>query len=850
MNSKMRSYLLRLSAIIMIFTLAFLSTKTLALDNNYASNLVSPIIAEDNFLAKMAGTVIGFILSLIIGLLWIITRLLMFVFRFMGGIIFGFFINNPLDTELAYIRPLWSFLVDFGNLVVIGSFIALALVYLFDIDIPVSKEIGKFAGGVVMVALLLNFSLTMTSAFASTVHSIGIGTIYATQKQVGVNIDFTSRSGFNRSIQNTGTKFFESTSNNFVENVSCLGNSKVTFKNTAEGASKELSMPEVCGFHNKVDGQLNPITLIGASSGTSEAFRFYLTAIIREIIVIILLGMGIMVLIKLLYVAIFRLAYLWLVGIFAGPALVAAFSPFAGIKKYFSTWLRLLVVFSTMMIVFVAGFYLSSYIGTINLPNVGIAKDIDLDPLSSPGEYVNQLVNSMVEIVVPTIMFPIIGLAILYLLGKYLDETYQQHVEKALKAGGKMVSDARSSVESAARRPGRALGSAIGAGAGGLKNIANSPSAALSMKNSTFSKFNSGLAAGQRLFGKESAAKITDAKAIKYAGKNAVNKQIMANRNDAVSNFMSGKDFKSKLAETEYLAKQNNSEVLSRLGANTGAFAAEAKKAGASENVIRQGQTAAYNLKNQTVGTGMSLKQRAKKIEKRMAMESNKNFDSEFNEAKSKLIYDAIDQEQKAKNTYERNLAELKRKTLNERNDIQNRTSDVNGSSTLSDTDKQKALLALKTRTANLDSQEASLKKQQDDTLGDIAKLRVEINKVAEDNTVVTDVINQRFLSENSNVKDKVAKEIDKIESRGINDSTAILGRNQQANNEYEQLESQANAIFQQMLAIDKNTELSSNEKKTRKENLMGTIAGNKQEVKKIAERKYKANNGNMYGDE
>ena len=71
-----------------------------------------------------------------------------------------------------------------------------------------------------MVALLLNFSLTMTSAFASTVHSIGIGTIYATQKQVGVNIDFTSRSGFNRSIQNTGTKFFESTSNNFVENVS------------------------------------------------------------------------------------------------------------------------------------------------------------------------------------------------------------------------------------------------------------------------------------------------------------------------------------------------------------------------------------------------------------------------------------------------------------------------------------------------------------------------------------------------------------------------------------------------------------------------------------------------------
>jgi hypothetical protein len=851
MNSKLRSFLLRLSAIAMIFTIVFIGTKALALGNSEGT-IVSPIIGEGVDLAKLAGTVLGWLMALLAGLLWIITRLLSFVFRFVGGLMYGFFINNPLDTELAYIRPLWSFLVDFGNLIVIGSFIALALVILFDLDLPVSKDLGKFAGGIVMIALLLNFSLTFTSAFASTIHSIGIGTVYATQSTAGTNLDLTSRSAFNRSVLKTGNSFFEAVNNNFVEKVSCLGTGEVTYSTSEAGKSDTKGMAAICQFHKKDQkGTLNPLTLIAASDGTTEAFVFYLIVIIRELAVLVLLGVGIFVLIKLLKVSIFRLAYLWIVGIFAGPALVAAFSPFDGMKKYFQTWLKWLVVFSTMMIVFVAGFYLSSYIATINLPATGVAYEPLPNPLEEPGTFVAKLVNSMIEIVVPNIMFPIIGLAILFLLGKYLDETYQQHAEKALKAGGKLMNDARSTVGNVARMPGRAATGAFGAAAGGLKNIQNTPSAIGSLKNSTLSKINSGLAAGQRLSGNEIGARSTDARAVKYAGKNAVNKQIMANRNQGLTDFMSGKEFKAKLAETEYLAKINNSDALGRLGANTSAFANEAKKSGVSDNVIRQGQTAAFNLQNDKAPGTLSLKERNKKLEREEAIKANSNFDTEFANTQSELKANALTQKQNAEDNYTRSFNEWSRKNKADMDDIKDKRAEIaSPSSTLNASEKAKILATLNTRSAKLQSQKEQLNKEKDDTIADIEKQIIEISKDVSDNSVVTNTVNKKFLSENQDVNARIGKQINTIESRGINNTKAVATRNKEASDQYDRIEGQANAIFEQLKAIDSDN-ITQNEKKIRRDNLLASSKGvSGQEVRKLAERKLKDFNSNLYGDE
>jgi hypothetical protein len=847
MNSKQRSFLLRISALVVVFSVILINTKAFAL-GNISTDLISPVIGEGVDLGKLVGTVIGWLLGLVAALLWILTRLLSFIFQFAGGVMYGFFINNPLDTEIGYIRPLWSFLVDFGNLVLLGSFMALALVYLFDIKLNVNRDLGKFAGGIVMVALLLNFSLTLTSAFASTIHSIGIGTVYATQTTTGTNLDLTSRTAFNRSVLKTGNSFFEAVKNNFVESVSCYGSRTVTYDAVDGKGGGTKNMAEICQF-NKKDSkeQLNAISVIAASDGTPESFAFYMIVIIRELLVLILLSTGIFVLIKLLKVSIFRLAYLWIVGIFAGPALVAAFSPFDGMNKYFQTWLKWLVVFSTMMLVFVAGFYLSSYIATINIPSTAIAYEPLENPLTSPGLFVTQLVNSLVEIVVPNVMFPIIGLAIMFLLGKYLDETYQQHAEKAMKAGGKLLNEARSSAGSAMRLP----GAAFGAGAGGLKNIQNSGAAIGSLKNSTLSKINSGLAATQRMRGNEAGAMATDARAIKYAGKNAVNKQIMANRNESLSNFLSGKDFKSKLAETEYLAKLNNADALGRLGANTGAFAAEAKKAGVSETVIKQGQTAAFNLQNDKVAGGKSLKERNRELESREAIKANSNFSTDFANTQTELLDRADDQKRKADDNYNRNFAEWTRRNKADMDDIAAKRADIaSPSSTLNASEKAKILATLNTRSAKLQAQKDQLEKEKNDTIADIDKQIIEISKNVSDNTVVTSTVNKKFLSENSDIQAKIGKEINKIESRGINNSRAVASRNKEASDQYDRIEGQATAIFEQLKAIDGES-LTSNEKKTRKENLLATVkGGGSQEIKKIAERKYRDFNSNMYGDE
>jgi hypothetical protein len=853
MNSKLRSLLLRLSAIAMIFIISFLGVKTQAL-GNINDNIISPIISEGLDLSKFAIQLVCVILALIVSILSIITNLLSFLFRFTGGLMYGFFINNPLDTELAYIRPLWSFLVDFGNLVVIGSFIALALVILFDLDLPVSKSLGNFAGGIVMVALLLNFSLTFTSAFASTIHSIGIGTVYATQSTAGTNLDLTSRSAFNRSVLKTGNKFFESVNNNFVNKVSCMGSEAVDYKTDKDGRGGSLSMATVCQFHklNQQTGPLTPWSLIASSAeGTPEALIFYMIALIREVIVLILLVAGIYVLITLLKVSLFRLAYLWIVGIFAGPALVAAFSPFDGMKNYFKTWLKWLVVFSTMMIVFVAGFYLSSYIATISLPSTGIVFEPLGNPFTDPGPFITGLVNSMVEVVVPTIMFPIIGLVILFLLGKYLDETYQTHAVKAMKAGGKLLSDARNSVASGGRQ-------VVGLGAGAAKNYSNFGSGAANMYNTGLLKANSALAASQRLRRNEAGAKATDMRATKYAGRAAVNKQMIANKNQSIDDFISGKDYKAKRAEVEYLGKMNNSEVLGRLGVNSSVFAAEAKKSGLSEDVINRGKSMSKLAKTDNAGNGLNRTQQNKQIEKDLARSENKKFEDDFRDTQARLKTSAEGQISNAEEMQSQTVKDTEAAYLKESNaldDLYNKkladgtfqTGNANYNAKAFEDHKRKVL-------ANENGRDRKIKESKEKLSNVKVDIQKMIEKIDEDistNEVVTTAVNQKFLNENPNIKEKVADAIyrnDKV----TNNTKSIAGKNQQAVDLQQNIEATADGLFQQLKDIDSDTDPNNTyeNKQKRKKQLLETISSSEEHIKRAAERKYNAFKANPYLDE
>jgi hypothetical protein len=836
----------------MIFCVILLSTKAFALDN-VGKNIISPVIAEGFLdIGKFVGTVIGGILALIGMLLWLVTRFLVFIFQLIGGIVYGFFINNPLDTEIGYIRPLWSFLVDFGNLVVIGSFIALALSYLFDLKLSKSDTLSQFAGGIVMIALLLNFSLTLTSAFASTVHSIGIGTVYATQSNIGTNLDLSSRNAFNKSVAKTGNSFFTAVTNNFVENVSCFGNKTTEYKTGAEGKSETKSMASVCQFHKKDNGeQLNGLTIIAASDGTPEAFTFYMILIIRELMVLILLSVGIFVLIKLLKVAVFRLAYLWLVGIFAGPALVAAFSPFDGMKKYFQTWLKWLVVFSTMMIVFVAGFYLSSYIATINIPSTAVSYEPLINPLESPGLFVSQLVNSIIEIVVPNVMFPIIGLVILFLLGKYLDDTYKDHAEKAMKAGGKLLNDARTNVGNAIRMPGRIATGAIGATAGGLKNISNTGAAIGSIKNSTLSKINARRAFDQRNAGRDEDAKVSEARAVKYAGKNAVNKQIMANRNEAVTNFMSGKDFKAKLAEIDYLGRKDKEEVMKRLGGT----APDTK--GISQEIINKGNAISNFNRTNTAGRGMSRAAQNKKIENDIARSNNTKFEDEFNVTQSQLRASADNQKNNAykmqQNADKDSLSAFNREkqaledfSNKEQNGILKKGSATYNAKAVEDY-KRKVL-------TNQNSYDRNIKESKvkyDNVVLELDKMIEKIDVDISKNEVVANAVNERYIAANPKVKEKAAFAI-RNNDKTTNTTRSIYSKVEEATNLQKNVNGMADVLVQQLKDIDddENVNNTYENKQRRKKQLLETVSSNEEHIKKLAERKYAVSKSKDYIEE
>jgi hypothetical protein len=847
--------ILRFLSLGLIFLISIFTAKTFAIDNSTLTNSIAPIIADGFDVGKLVNIFIGWLFGLLVALLWIVSRLLSVLFKFLGGIMYGFFVNNPLDTELEKIRLLWSFLVDFGNLLVVFSFIALAITYLFDIKLPgITKDIGKFFGGIVVIALLLNFSLTFTSAFVTTVHNIGIGSIFFTLDNTqSAKLDLSSKRQFNKDIRSAGFKFFDSVTNNFVESVSCLGTTGVT---TKQGTK---TMAEICEFHKKdLKEQLGPINLITSSDGTPQATNFYLTAIIREVMTIILLAVAIWVIIILLKVAIFRIAYLWLVGIFAGPALVAAFSPFESLQKYFKTWLKWLVTFSTMMIIFVYGFYLSSYIATLEVDNKDAGYEALPSILENPGYFVTVLVNNMISLVVPNIMFPIVGLAILYLLGKYLDETYQTHAASALKAGGQLVSNARKGVADTIAAPGRAVRSGLntagniakaGAGAGGvLASLPNRIGAGV-----RGGLGNAGLAgaAVAGAMGAKNLANRLEGDAVSSLGKAAASKQRAQQKVQAFKDFAELKGMKENKAEQEYLGKMNNIEMLKAMGVSESQIAEEAKKAGVSQKVLQQGQEMASTNKYATAPNGKSFNDSLKEAKMSFAQESNKDFYSQLDTTKENLTSENQNQKKQAAFQYETKRKEMETNFERENKDI----TDLLNSDTITDSEKNK-LRTKQTDLQNKNTKEsAKLSKNFEETLKQLETSEEEISDIA------ANIVNTKYLEENPNINQKATKAAIESNRDLLQSGESVQANKKSAAEKADKIDAASELVFAKLKAVDDmdkaetdpNKRLSTAKKEAMRKAILESSVDSQQggayttKIKRLAEQKYREFKANPY---
>lgn len=872
-------------AIIITFT----SIDSLAQASKEGNLILTNLVAE-NEIGKWAQIGLGWLMALVVIVLYLIAILLSVTFKFLGQLMYGFFVNNPLDTELGSIRPLWSFLVDFGNLVVIGSFIALAIVYLFGIEIAGIKKqsnLGQFFTGIMLIALLMNFSLTFTSAFATTVHNIGIGSVFATLSTKDTQLNTSSKAEFQKSIRDTGSKFFESINNNFVESVSCMGSADVVL------ADKTVrNMAQICEFHKQDSKEtLNPQTLLTASDGTPEAFKFYLIALVREVMVIILLGVAIGVIITLLRVSIFRIAYLWMVGIFAGPALVAAVSPFGNLRKYFAIWLKWLITFSTMMIVFVYGFYLSSYIAQLPVDN----KVSKFETLPSVFEnfqgFVTGFVNTMIGIILPNIMFPIIGLAILSLLGKYLDETYKEHADKAMKAGGKLINDARNSTTSAIKGT---VGGASNLAKGGLKNVArvsNLRAGVGNLRGSALSRLSTAGALGAGAVGLKGTAQSLNAASTKFAGAASVRRQIAQKRSEGIKNLTEGKAFKDKQATADYLGQRNNAAILGKLGLSTKDMEAEAKKRGVSNDVIIQGRAISYNALNTDIPGIGSYKKQLNDNEKRFInAEYSKpgkkdEYDNRFKNTQNKLLDENVKALKKNKSLYDSKIKEydeLKKTKLNGYNkQYEEKLAEIKENKEGLTTDQlnkkaeklrettDRSVLQTesnhKTQMEEAENQrkraEEQLKEIQKQILttknGDVKELN-ENNQIVNvrdkdgnnlnkgENTLVVNMVNNQILEERPEIKEKAAIMAFKSLTNN-NKQETISNRITAAKSTQENLDNSANAIFERLKAIDSDNEKASSIKQKEREALMASIPDDDKEILRKAKSKFEDFKSNSF---
>jgi hypothetical protein len=807
MNSFLTARYWKFAIIVVLMTISTISINTFASNDIKVDSLISPLIAADFDFKNFAQFVIGIILALLASILWVVSRLLSFIFKLIGGIMYGFFVNNPLDTELQYIKPIWSFLVDFGNLLVIGSFLALAIVFLTGQKMKgLNGDLNTFLTGIIMVAILLNFSLTITSAIVTTIHNIGIGSVYITlTPESSAKIDLSSRKAFNDSIRKSGEKFFDVINGNFVDGVSCMGNGLIPY---ATGAK---TMSEVCDFHKKdAKGTLNPLSIMSSVDGSDQALKFFLTAFVRELAVIILLGVGIWVLITLLKVSVFRLAYLWLVGIFSGPALVASVSPFASVQKFFAIWVKWLFTFSTMMIIFVYGFYLSSYISTIVPDNALISFEQLPDPLGNPQAFITAIVNSFIGVVVPNIMFPIVSLAMLYLLGKYLDETYQSHAESALKAGGKMIGNARDNVTNAGKQI-----------AGGVGNVLSAPQRATSGLRRTAANIQNTVAAGMGMAGFDRTAENMRMRSAAMIGKASIAEQNMKNKKQAVQDFLAGKGLKKDAAYSEYVGKLNNKDALEGMGADFKQIEDDARKAGVTPQMIARAKLAAQEMNKSGLSADQAVAKRG------LAKKYNKNFQEDFTKTKDDMIKVAdenIDRNNKAK------IDELEQEKRRFDEKMAGYNQQLADAMMLPDTDSSKNKLVTSAQN-RISGEEGLNQKRKDDIDARYQKTEETLTQMktsiqSDTDSVVTDAVNSKFITNNEDAKSKIALEVGRDTSVNNQNSTGrIVGNQDQAKEKLTIDEANSRAMYLAMRAIDDDTTINKTDKDRQKKSLLSSAS-------------------------
>jgi hypothetical protein len=422
------------------------------------------------------------VFAIILILLSAITNLFAIAFVMIGSFIFLLFSTNPVVADGEAIRILWQYFADFGNILILLSIFVMGLSYVLDFDfnlslgsmsskkedsrmsLQIDKDLSKFFTGLMIMAVLLNFSLAITGGVISTLHNLGVaGAIVTSNVEINkdkelVNApDFTSESTYNSYINNLGLRFFKSMKYNFVDSLSCFGEG-VIYKYNEQNKIEKISPAYICNYPGITEkdkaGGISAFNLL--ASGNKDLGNFFVTALAREAAALVLLIISIFVVFfRLARLAIFRIAYLWLVLIFAAPAFALAISPFKAAKKVFEHWLTLLISFGGMFFIFIYGFYLASFIAAQSLGR-DLVKSIKT---TDSGNAFYNVVAGLTSQLISNLTYPIVALAVLYIVGEYLDNTWKQHAANIAQTGIAAIKNAQ-----------KFGGKVVGGGVGGLGN--------------------------------------------------------------------------------------------------------------------------------------------------------------------------------------------------------------------------------------------------------------------------------------------------------------------------------------------------------------------------------------------
>jgi hypothetical protein len=402
------------------------------------------------------------------------------LFVIVGSVAFSFMSYNPAEANLIVIKNLWRYFVDLGNLILLVSILAYGLAYITGFGsgkgaLKLDKNLSKFVASIAIIAVILNFSLTLTAGLITTIHNVGVagavittGSIIPADKNSYVPRDFSNEYSYRIYMTTVGNEFLKTVRSKFIDSVSCFGKANVFYQNVTivngirtYGSVEEVSPGFLCGmvpYEQRTSFATTGNVLGGgtlANNGT-DLGSAYVPIILREVASIVMMWIALFgVVWRLLRLAVFRVAYLFLILIFSGPATVLALSPFEMGKKAFNKWLTLLITYSSMFTIFIFGMYLAFII--TSLGNNQVIQSI---LISTGGDTANNIAGSgIINYTVTVLLFPLVGLSIMWITGNYLDTVWKQTAafigDKIIKGAGAIA--------------GGALRGGVGALAGGVK---------------------------------------------------------------------------------------------------------------------------------------------------------------------------------------------------------------------------------------------------------------------------------------------------------------------------------------------------------------------------------------------